>query len=140
MVQSYLTGLPLQFIRSMAGFGTKPGKFYLPRANHAPPFTLQQQVFPWVEPWEERLRLSRQGKGWSEGGLDQEDLALEGFIKLMKYLRVVLLQDMAVLQGGESLLLFYFQLQTNGRSIYRPPPLSPPPRSSLLLPGLGRLL
>jgi len=92
----------------MAGFGTKPGKFYLPRANHVPPLTLQQQVFPWVEQWEERVRLLRQGKVWSEGGLDQEDLALEGFIKLIKYLRVVLLQDMAVLQASESLFPLLF--------------------------------
>ena len=52
--------------------------------------------------------LSKQGKLWSEGGLDQEDLALEGFIKLMKYLRVVLLQDIAVLQGGKFLFLLLF--------------------------------
>jgi hypothetical protein len=72
----------------MAGFGRKPGKFYLPRANQEPPSSLQQQSL-------------------GEGGLDQEDLALEGFIKLMKYLRVVLLQDMAVLQAGECLFLFF---------------------------------
>jgi hypothetical protein len=112
MVQSYLTGLPLQFLRSMAGFGTKAGKFYLPRANHAPPLSLQQQVFPWVEYWEERVLLSKQGKAWSDGGLDQEDLALEGFIRLMKYLRVVLLQDIAVLQAGKSLFLFYILYST----------------------------
>ena len=136
MVQSYLTGLPLQFIRSMAGFGTKPGKFYLPRANHVPPLTLQQQVFPWVEQWEERVRLLRQGKVWSEGGLDQEDLALEGFIKLIKYLRVVLLQDMAVLQASESLFLFYFQLQTNDLSIYKATLTAP---SSLIESFVARL-
>lgn len=103
MVQSYLTGLPLQFLRSMAGFGLKPGKFSLPRATFEPPLSLQQQVFPWLEFWEERVRLRSQGKLWREGGLDQEDLALRGFIKLMKYLRVVLLQDMAVLQASTSL-------------------------------------
>lgn len=108
MVQSYLTGLPLQFLRSMAGFGVKPGKFCLSRANCTPPLSLQKQVFPWLEYWEARVALSKQGKLWSEGGLDQEDLALEGFIKLMKYLRVVLLQDIAVLQGGKFLFLLLF--------------------------------
>ena len=108
MFQSYLTGLPLQFLRSMAGFGVKPGKFCLPRANYAPPLSLQKQVFPWLESWEARVVLSKQGKQWSEGGLDQEDLALEGFVKLIKYLRVVLLQDIAVLQGGKFLFPFLF--------------------------------
>jgi hypothetical protein len=108
MVQSYLTGLPLQFLRSMAGFGVKPGKFFLPRANYTPPVSLQQLVFPWVEPWRGRITLSKQGKSWGEGGLDQEDLALEGFIVLMDYLRVVFLQDMAVLQACKSLFLFLF--------------------------------
>lgn len=42
--------------------------------------------------------MARQNRGWKDGGLDIEDMALVGFIKLMKYLRVVLLQDMAVLQ------------------------------------------
>src|SRR5467141_3169679 len=107
MVQSYLTGLPLEFLRSMAGFGRKPGKFYLPRANKEPPSSLQQQLFPWMEEWEGRIMLLKQGKSLGAGGLDQEDLALEGFIKVVKYLRVVLLQDMAVLQAGECLFLFF---------------------------------
>jgi hypothetical protein len=115
MVQSYLTGLPLQFLRSMAGFGTKPGKFSLPRANFAPPLSLQRQVFPWLESWEVRVILSKQGKPWGDGGLDQEDLALEGFIKLLKYLRVVLLQD-TVWQSCKQVSTcsyFYFTLQIN---------------------------
>lgn len=112
MVQSYLTGLPLKFLRSMAGFGTKAGKFCLGRANYTPPPGLQQQVFPWVEYWEARVCCFRQRKGWSDGGLDEEDLALEGFLRLMKYLRVVLLQDMAVLQAGKPLLLSYLCLRT----------------------------
>jgi len=94
----------------MAGFGQKPGKFYLPRAIYAPPLSLQQQVFPWLEAWEGRVLLQKQGKRWRNGGLDQEDLALGGFIKLMKYLRVVLLQDMAVLQAGKSLFFSLFKL------------------------------
>jgi len=111
MVQSYLTGLPLEFIRSIAGWGRKAGRFTLPRANHTPPVSLQQQVFPWLESWEERVLLFKDGKSWDRGGLDQSDLALEGFIKLMKYLRVVLLQDIVVLQVGKScslMLLFKF--------------------------------
>ena len=85
----------------MAGFGTQPGGFFLPRASFEPPSSLQQQIFPWLELWEQRVQLQKKGKGWAEGGLDQEDMALEGFIKLMKYLQVVFLQDMAALQPGK---------------------------------------
>ncbi|KAM4067976.1 centromere DNA-binding protein complex CBF3 subunit [Hirsutella rhossiliensis] len=35
---------------------------------------------------------------WAEGGLDDDDLAADGFLKLMRRLRIVLLQDLAVLQ------------------------------------------
>lgn len=73
----------------------------MPRATYAPPDSLAKLVFPWVEQWDERILLCKQGKDWAEGGLDQEDMALEGFISLMKYLRIVLLQDMAVLQAGK---------------------------------------
>lgn len=107
MVQSYLTGLPLQFLRSMAGLGKKAGRFYLPRANYTPPESLQQKVFPWVAQWEERIAQFKAKRAWADGGLDEADLALEGFIQVMKYLRVVLLQDMAVLQVGEYIQLYY---------------------------------
>jgi hypothetical protein len=103
MSQSYLTGLPLQFLRAMAGFGTEPGRFCLPRANYVPPSTLQRQIWPWLEQWEARVVLFKEGKGVQDGGLEQRDQALEGFIKLMKYLRIVLLQDMTVLQAGKSI-------------------------------------
>ena len=53
-------------------------------------------------------RPLKAGEAVGRGGLDQEDLALEGFIKLMKYLRVVLLQDIAVLQGGKFSFLLLF--------------------------------
>ena len=71
LVLSYLTGLPLQFMRSMAGFGLEAGKFYLARAKLEPPSSLAKQIFPWVEQWEQRVLLFKQKKSWDEGGLDQ---------------------------------------------------------------------
>lgn len=100
-------------MRSMAGFGLEAGRFYLPRARHEPPGSLLQQIFPWVEEWEQRVLLFKQKKSWDEGGLGQEDKALEGFLGLLKYLRVVLLQDMAVLQAGKCILFIYIRLPTN---------------------------
>jgi hypothetical protein len=106
LVLSYLTGLPLQFMRSSAGWGMAPGSFFLPRASFEPPEALKKTVFPWIEEWEGRVRLCKlEGKTFAEGGLDQGDIALDCFMDLMKYLRVVLLQDLAVLQPGKCVLL-----------------------------------
>ena len=60
-----------------------------------------------MEQWDERVKMARQNRSWKDRGLDIEDIALAGFIKLMKYLRVVLLQDIAVLQVGKYTLLLY---------------------------------
>ena len=45
-----------------------------------------------------RFKARSRWKSYFEGGLDKDDKAGQGFIKLPKYLRVVLLQDLAVLQ------------------------------------------
>jgi hypothetical protein len=45
-----------------------------------------------------RFEARSRRKSYVEGGLDEDDKAGQGFIKLLKYLRVVLLQDLAVLQ------------------------------------------
>src|SRR5450432_2647551 len=105
MSNIYLTGLPVKFLRKATGFPAAGGGFFIPRATYEPPALLQQQVWPWVEQWDERLRRRAQGWGWQDGGLDHDDTAAQGFIALLKYLRVVLLQDLAVLQPGK---LSYF--------------------------------
>ena len=47
-----------------------------------------------------------QGWGGQDGGLDYDDSAARGFLALLKHLRVVLLQDLAVLQPGRLLYSF----------------------------------
>ena len=101
MTNVYLSRLPLKFMRRMAGFDAKGGDYFVARANCEPLQSLQRLVFPWVEEWEERFVLSSQGKGWEEGGLDQADISGHKFVKLLKHLRQVLLQDAAVLQLGK---------------------------------------
>jgi hypothetical protein len=86
------------------------GGYFLPRAEIVPPERLSRMVWPWVEEWEEHFGLCSQRRNWAEGGLDEDDVAGEGFIKLMKHLRLILLQDLAILQLGKShpfLLLIY---------------------------------
>lgn len=98
MTNVYLTALPIKFMRVTAGFSAAGGDYLLPRAGIVPPVPLQFMVWPWVEQWELRFRRRAQKKNWSQGGLDQTDQAGHNFIKLLLHLRVVLLQDLAVLQ------------------------------------------
>lgn len=74
----------------------------MPRAHYQPSEALQEQIWPWLAGWEERFTAAAQGKGAVDGGLDQDDLAGMGFLKLLRQLRIILLQDMAVLREGKS--------------------------------------
>jgi hypothetical protein len=46
----------------------------------------------------ETVKVYSAAIGWKEGGLAKEDRAAASFLKLLKVLRDVLLQDLAVLQ------------------------------------------
>ena len=46
LVKAYLTHLPRQFMRIVAGFSSTSGDYYLPRAAHEPPQHLQKQLWP----------------------------------------------------------------------------------------------
>jgi hypothetical protein len=59
-------------------------------------------IWPWLEPWIEHFSHSAQGMDWNEGSIDQQDNTGSNFINLLVYLRVVLLQDLAILQPGNS--------------------------------------
>jgi hypothetical protein len=52
LCQAYLTHLPRQFMRVVAGFSTAPGDYFLARAASEPPYALQRQIWPWLEEWE----------------------------------------------------------------------------------------
>ena len=59
---------------------------------------LQLLIWPWIEVWQARFQLKAAGKGWTARGLDETDVAGHGFLALLQHLRIVLLQDLAVLQ------------------------------------------
>src|ERR1700721_467182 len=107
MVDSYLSHLPKKFMGGGAGFSCHEGGFFLPRAQVAPPPELLQKIWPWVEEWKERFRKRSSRKTWEEGGLDEDDIAGQGFLALLCHLRVVLLQDLAVLQPEYPNLPFF---------------------------------
>jgi centromere DNA-binding complex CBF3 subunit-like protein len=100
MSNAYLSSLPIKFLRKMAGFSVAGGEYYLGRATVDPPLQLQVMIFPWVEKWELRFRGVARKQNWAQGGLDKQDIAGDNFIQLLKYLRVVILQDLAILQSG----------------------------------------
>jgi Centromere DNA-binding protein complex CBF3 subunit, domain 2/Transcriptional activator of glycolytic enzymes len=107
LVKAYLTHLPRQFMRVVAGFSGAAGDYFLPRAAHEPPQHLQKQLWPWIEEWEPRFEARACRQGWAQGGLDEDDLAADGFLKLLRRLRAVLLQDLAVLQPRYPSLPFF---------------------------------
>jgi hypothetical protein len=107
LCQAYLTHLPRQFMRIVAGFSASPGDYFLTRAAYEPPLALQKQLWPWIEEWEARFEARARRLRWAEGGLDEDDLAADGFLKLLRRLRTVLLQDLAVLQPRYPSLPFF---------------------------------
>jgi hypothetical protein len=107
LCQAYLTHLPRQFMRVVAGFSPSAGDYYLARAAHEPPHRLQKQLWPWIEEWEARFEARACRRTWAQGGLDEDDLAADGFLKLLRRLRLVLLQDLAVLQPRYPTLPFF---------------------------------
>ncbi|XP_044722252.1 centromere DNA-binding protein complex CBF3 subunit [Hirsutella rhossiliensis] len=59
LCQAYLTHLPRQFMRIVAGFSASRG--LLPRAcGSRTPYVLQKQLWPWIE-WEPRFERARAG-------------------------------------------------------------------------------
>jgi hypothetical protein len=78
-------------MRVIAGFSLFAGDYFLARAAHEPPYGLQKQLWPWIEKWEAHFEACACRQTWNQGGLDKDDLAADGFLKLMRRLRLVLL-------------------------------------------------
>ena len=78
-------------MRIVAGFSSTPGDYFLPRAVTEPPAALRRQLWPWIEEWEPRFEARARRRQWAQGGLDEDDLAGDGFLELLRRLHVVLL-------------------------------------------------
>ncbi|KAG1049061.1 hypothetical protein G6F43_008591 [Rhizopus delemar] len=90
MVGRYVSSLPIETMKSLAGFnGQQHSNYFLPRAVIKPSLALQRLVFKDIEYWKERFNI----------GYDiQEDIAGPNFLNLLAHLRVILLQDSVVLK------------------------------------------
>lgn len=102
LVCSYLEALlPMRALRALAGWAIEKSDFYLPRAELNPSESLSRRIFPWLEKTEQEL----QGK---------VEIAGNCVLKLMKELRIVVLQDAAELLI-KVIFLLLFLLSINFR-------------------------
>ena len=99
MLTSYLSRLPREFIRVIAGFSKIPGNYFLRRAAVKPPAALKSKIWPWVDEWLARYDASiGSGCSFADGGLDECDMAGKQLLDLLDWFREIMLQDAAVLQ------------------------------------------
>ena len=89
MSNAYLSSFPRSAIKALAGFDINfQANYYLPRAKEEPPEKLACQVWPQIDGWLQQFTE----------GTNEPDLAGQGFLKLLKHLRGVLLQDSVLLR------------------------------------------
>lgn len=88
---AYLTGLPREVMRVMAGFTTQQGQFFLRRAILDPPEELCKKIFPELDAWNDRLTA----KHLHPENEDQIEVtvAAKAFFDLMLMLRKTIIQD-----------------------------------------------
>jgi hypothetical protein len=75
-------------MRAVAGFSRAPGNYYPKRGHAVPPESLVLKIWPWVD---EALAM------YERGDIEKADLCGIEFLRLLKKLGVVFLQDAAIL-------------------------------------------
>ena len=90
---SYLTNLPTPALLVASGFQRSPCSYVLPRSRVPPPLALTAKVLPWVAPELEKI------KAWNRtADSTNSDKSAEGCLEALTWLKVVFLQDMALLE------------------------------------------
>jgi hypothetical protein len=79
----YSAKMPMKALRVMAGHSEKKDLFFLPRSGVTPPEDLQKKIFPFIEEALEKTESNR--------------VTTMEFLRLLKRLRIIILQDSAVL-------------------------------------------
>ena len=108
MSNCYLTNIPNHFVRATAGFNPHTtGDYFIPRANVPVPEVLVRAIWPWVDEWlawfaavdpEEADSLLPDGSNLETGPAERNDLAGQGFLRLLQHLRTVIIQDSVLLR------------------------------------------
>jgi hypothetical protein len=88
---AYLTTLPREMMRTMAGFSTNARSFYLARAALDPPAALCKKVFPKADEWYDRLAANQRNP--DNGDPIESTVAVDAFLKTIMVLRKTFLQD-----------------------------------------------
>jgi Centromere DNA-binding protein complex CBF3 subunit, domain 2 len=96
MTGVYLSYLPQGFIRSIAGFPQEGKAYFLPRAQKTPEEALCTQVWPETDVWLQCREAYHPDR--TDNEVIRLDLAGSGFLRLLRALRVVLLQDSVILR------------------------------------------
>jgi hypothetical protein len=96
MMGAYLSYLPCAFMWSIAGF-LKEGKgYFLPRAREVLEEVLCLKIWPKTDVWLKRMETYYPERADNE--VIRLDLAGLGFLRLLRALRVILLQDLVILR------------------------------------------
>lgn len=85
-----MSHVPMRFVRAMAGLPQAQGHYYLARGKIVPPQNLQDMVFPRVSYWKDTV---------NDSSRVFSDIAATGFLRLLTYFRVVILQDAVLLRA-----------------------------------------
>jgi hypothetical protein len=93
---AYLSYLPRAFMRSIAGWPQEGKGYFLPRAQEQPDEALCSRIWPEADLWLERMEAFHPDRRDNE--VVRLDLAGTGFLRLLRALRVVLLQDSVILR------------------------------------------
>jgi Centromere DNA-binding protein complex CBF3 subunit, domain 2 len=110
MSNCYLTNIPNHFVRAAAGFNPHTtGDYLIPRANVPVPEELVRRIWPWVDQWlawftaadsdaDSLLPDISDGSDPEVGFAERNDLAGQGFLRLLQHLRTILIQDSVLLR------------------------------------------
>ena len=96
MTGAYLSYLPRAFMRSIAGFPKEGKGYFLPRAQEMPGDALCSKIWPETDIWLRCMEAYHPDR--ADNKVVRLDLAGSGFLRLLRALRVILLQDSVVLR------------------------------------------
>jgi hypothetical protein len=96
MTGAYLSYLPRAFMRSIAGFPKEGKGYFLPRAQEVPGDALCSKIWPETDVWLKLMETYHPDRADNE--VVRLDLAGSGFLRLLRALRLILLQDSVILR------------------------------------------
>jgi len=98
---AYSAKMPLRAMQVIAGFSEHRGSHYNPRTVLDPPISLQKMIFTEVEAVEEKIDEQARKNNHDEATTNDNNKATaKAFLQMLKNLRRIILQDVAVMMIG----------------------------------------